>query len=164
MKNWQGVVLVKSVLQSIPIYPLSIMAAPAGVCAKMREIMRKFIWGGTDQRKKWALVSWDHLMERKEKGGLGMRDPKKLNKVLGAKLWWRWLRGGNDIWKAIWTHKYNMPNTPEEILRLEDTPKGSTIWDLARQNRDIIGKHAFWEIQGGAEANFWEERWQKNIG
>lgn len=100
MKKWQGVidklkniisnwafrtlniagrvVLVKSVLQSIPIYPLSIMAAPAGVCAKMREIMRKFMWGGIDQRKKWALVSWNHLTERKEKGGLGMRDPEKI--------------------------------------------------------------------------------------
>jgi len=31
-------VLLKSVLQSIPIYPLLIMAAPKGVCTKMKEI------------------------------------------------------------------------------------------------------------------------------
>lgn len=80
------VVLVKSVLQAIPIYPLSIMAAPLGVCAKIREIMRKFIWGGETQRKKWALVSWNHLIKRKEQGGMGLRDPEKLNRVLGAKL------------------------------------------------------------------------------
>eukprot|EP00253_Pinus_taeda_P015937 PITA_15937 len=127
LKNWQGVlaklknkvanwtfrtlniagriVLVKSVLQAIPIYPLSIMAVPQGVCTKIREILRKFIWGGSSQQKKWALVSWKHLTKRKEEGGLGLRDPDKLNKVLGAKLWWRWLRGGNDLWKQLWRHK-----------------------------------------------------------
>jgi len=67
MKNWQNIiekikkkleswsfgslniasriVLLKSVLQSIPIYALSIMAAPKEVCTKMKEIFGKFIWG-----------------------------------------------------------------------------------------------------------------------
>eukprot|EP00253_Pinus_taeda_P008746 PITA_08746 len=183
MRNWQGVldklsnkvanwsfrvlniagrvVLAKSVLQAIPIYPLSIMAAPAGVCAKIREIIRKFIWSGSDQKKKWALVSWSQLTERKEKGGLGLRDPEVLNRVLGAKLWWRWLSGGNDLWKTIWKTKYRMPNSPVEILRQQETPKGSTIWELACQNRDLIKKHTFWEIWGGSEASFWDDRWKQ---
>eukprot|EP00253_Pinus_taeda_P005533 PITA_05533 len=68
MKNWQEVIdkikrrltnwsfrslniasriiLLNSVLQSIPIYPLSIRAASKGVCTKLREIFGKFIWGG----------------------------------------------------------------------------------------------------------------------
>eukprot|EP00253_Pinus_taeda_P017343 PITA_17343 len=183
MKNWQGVldklnnkvanwafrvlniagriVLAKSVLQAIPIYPLSIMAAPLGVCAKIREIIRKFIWSGSDQKKKWALVSWSQLTERKEKGGLGLRDPENLNRVLGAKLWWRWLSGGSDLWKAIWRTKYSMPVSQVDVLKLQEIPKGSAIWELASQNRDLIGKHTFWEIQGGAEANFWDDRWQQ---
>ena len=79
MKNWQNtlekiksrlaswsfrslniasrIVLLKSVLQSIPIYPLSVMAAPKGVCTRMREIFGKFIWGGPKKQRKWALVS-----------------------------------------------------------------------------------------------------------
>eukprot|EP00253_Pinus_taeda_P022943 PITA_22943 len=131
------IVLVKSVLQAIPIYSLSIMATPKGACTKIKEIYGKFIWGGPNQQRKWALVSWKHLTKRKEEGGLGLRDPEVLNRVMGAKLWWRWMRGGNDLWKNIWTHKYNMPKTTEEILRLEETPKGSTIWNLASQNRSI---------------------------
>ena len=137
------------------------MAAPLGVCAKIREIIRTFIWGGTNQKKKWALVSWSQLTERKEQGGLGLRDPEILNRVLGAKLWWRWLRKGNDLWKAIWKTKYNMPDSNVEILRQRETPKGSTIWDLARQNRDLVEKHTFWEIRGGEEAKFWEDKWQQ---
>jgi len=92
---------------------------------------------------------------------LGLRDPDKLNKVLGAKLWWRWLRGGNDLWKQLWRHKYNMPDSTEDIYRMQETPKGSAIWDLASQNRDIVEKNVFWEIRGGGEAKFWDENWQQ---
>eukprot|EP00253_Pinus_taeda_P023921 PITA_23921 len=179
LNNWQGIleklknrvanwtfrtlniagrtVLVKSVLQAIPIYPLSIMALPQGVCTKIREILRKFILGGSSNQKKWALVSWKHLTKHKEEGGLGLRDLGKLNKILGAKLWWRWLRGGNDLWKQLWRHKYNMPDSMEAIYRMQETLKGSTIWELASQNRDIVGKNVFWEIRGGGEAKFWDE-------
>lgn len=175
MKNWQEVidkikrrlsnwafrslnitsriVLLKAVLQSIPVYTLSIRAASKGVCAKLREIFGKFIWGGPAQQRKWALVSWANLIQRKEEGGLGVRDPETLNKVLGAKLWWRWLQGGTDVWKKIWEYKYNMPEQTEEKLRIQNTPNGSSIWNLASQNRDLIKQHAFWEIQGGEKAN-----------
>eukprot|EP00253_Pinus_taeda_P007886 PITA_07886 len=137
MKNWQGVldklsnkvanwafrtlniagriVLAKFVLQAIPVYPLSIMAAPLGICTRIREIIRDFIWRGADQKKKWALVSWSQLTERKEKGGLGLRDPEILNKVLGAKIWWRWLGGAmifgkqygkkTNFWEDKWHQK-----------------------------------------------------------
>eukprot|EP00253_Pinus_taeda_P031160 PITA_31160 len=183
MKNWQGIidklsnkvanwafrtlniagriVLEKTVLQAIPVYPLSIMAAPIGICVRIREIIRNFIWRGADQKKKWALVSWCQLTERKEKGGLGLRDPETLNKVLGAKIWWRWLRGGNDLWKIIWKEKYNMPESVVEILKRKDTPRGSSVWDLARLNRDLVEKHSFWEIRGGEEAKFWEDKWHQ---
>lgn len=127
----------------------------------MREILRKFIWGGPKQQRKWALVSWKGLSKHKEEGGLGLRDPCILNQVLGAKLWWRWMRGGEDLWKRIRTQKYNMPTTIEGILRLEEVPRGSTIWDLASQNRDIIGRHAFWEIRNRSIDKFWEDAWQQ---
>ena len=53
-----------------------------------------------------------------------------------------------------------MPTTAEEIMRKEAMPKGSTIWELASQNRDIINRHAFWEIINGRTTKFWEEAWQ----
>eukprot|EP00253_Pinus_taeda_P035962 PITA_35962 len=167
MANWTfrtlniagRIVLVKSVLQAIPIYPLLIMAVPQGVCVKIREVLRKFIWGGSSNQKKWALVSWKHLIKHKEEGGLGLRDPSKLNKILGAKLWWRWLRGGNDLWKQLWRYKYNMPSSTEEMYRIQETPRGSNVWELASQNRDIVNKNIFWEIRAGEEANFWDEKW-----
>ena len=54
-----------------------------------------------------------------------------------------------------------MPTAAEEIMRKEAMPKGSTIWELASQNRDIINRHAFWEIINGRTTKFWEEAWQQ---
>lgn len=155
------IVLLKSVLLSIPIYPLSIMAAPKGVFAKMREILGKFLWGGPKQQRKSTLVSWKNVIKRKEEGGLGVRDPEILNKVLGAKLWWRWVQGGNDVWKRIWNKKYDMPNSTEGRLRVEETPRGSQTRELASRNRDIVENYVFWEIREGSSARFWEEGWQQ---
>jgi len=137
------------------------MSAPKGICNKLVEIYRKFLWGGPKQQKKWALCSWDSLTRPKEKGGLGLRDPWTLNQVLATKLRWRWIQGGPDLWKEIWTTKYHMPLTPEEILREQEMPRGSDIWNLTIQNRELIDKHIFWEIRGGQIAKFWDEAWQQ---
>lgn len=83
-----------------------------------------------------------------------MRDPEILNQALGAKLWWRWVQGGNDVWKRIWNKKYDMPDTVEERLRVEETPKGSQTWELASKNRVLIRDFAFWEIRDGSIAKF----------
>lgn len=104
--------------------------------------------------EKWALISWNSLTKIKEAGGLGVRDPLLLNQVLVTKLWWHWVKGGKDLWKEIWTQKYSMPTIAGGIMRKEEMPKGSTIWNLACQNRDIINTHAFWEVRNGRITKF----------
>ena len=71
------------------------------------------------------------------------------------------MRGGRDIWKQIWTQKYNMPKTTKDILRATEIPKGSSIWNLASQNRELINKFSFCEIRNGSIAQFSEEAWQQ---
>ena len=74
------------------------------------------MWGGAQHVRKWALISWQGLVKRKMEGGLGLRDPYILIQVMGAKLWWRWIGGGRDLWKKIWTRKYNIPERTKDIL------------------------------------------------
>eukprot|EP00253_Pinus_taeda_P018479 PITA_18479 len=52
-------------------------------------------------------------------------------------------------------------NIAVEILKRKDTPRGSSVWDLARLNRDLVEKHSFSEIRGGEEANFLEDKWHQ---
>ena len=49
-------VLVKAVLQAMPLYLFSVLSAPKVVLKQIRNIQRNFLWGSTDDRRKWALV------------------------------------------------------------------------------------------------------------
>lgn len=49
-------------------------------------------------------------------GWLGLNDSYTLNQAVGEKLWWGWPGGGRDLWKQIWTRKYNMQEITQEIL------------------------------------------------
>jgi len=46
-------------------------------------------------------------------------------------------------------------------LRSTTETKGSAIWNLARENKDLIREHSFWEIREGDKGRFCEESWQQ---
>ena len=80
---------------------------------------------------------------------------------MGAKLWWRWLQGGQDLWKTLWETKYEMPRSLSKKLKIDVVPKGSMIWNLAAGNRNLIRQHSFWEVRDGTMTLFWEDSWQQ---
>lgn len=74
---------------------LLVILAPKGILNKIREIYRKFMWNGAEEKNKWALVSWDKIFNPKSLGGLDLLDPEKMSVVCGAKLWWQWIKDVN---------------------------------------------------------------------
>eukprot|EP00253_Pinus_taeda_P014772 PITA_14772 len=82
-------VLVKSVLQTMPAYMLSALAAPKTVYKSIRNIQRSFLWNGDSKKRKWALLKCTDICKPKLAGRLGLRDPEILSKVVAAKIWWR---------------------------------------------------------------------------
>lgn len=84
--------LTQAVLQAIPIFMLVSIPTPQGIKQQIRNIQRDFLWGRGEEKKNWALVSLDKFCKPKSHGGLGLHDPETLNKVLGAKLWWQWIK------------------------------------------------------------------------
>jgi hypothetical protein len=68
-------ILLKVVLQALPIYAFSALAAPKFVLTTIKNLQRNFIWQGLNKEKKIALVSWEKLCRPKHQGGLGVRDP-----------------------------------------------------------------------------------------
>jgi hypothetical protein len=95
------IVLLKSVLQAIPTYLFSVLAAPQSVIKKIRNLQRNFLWHGHNPKKKWALVSWDKVCKPKYSGGLGLRDSGKLNSTMGERIWWIWLKTSAEIWAKL---------------------------------------------------------------
>lgn len=57
--SWAGrVVLINSVLSSLPIYFMSLFQAPVIVINKIDKIRRNFLWGSTRGRQKLVKVKW----------------------------------------------------------------------------------------------------------
>jgi hypothetical protein len=63
-------VLLNSVLNSIPVFYLSFMKMPVQVRKKVVRIQREFLWGGVKGGKKLSWVKWKLVCQAKNKGGL----------------------------------------------------------------------------------------------
>ena len=99
-------VLVKSVLQAMPVYIFSILLAPKSILREIQSIQRNFLWEGRESKAKFVLLSWEQVCRCKEIGGLGLRDPKIMGKIQGAKIWWWWCKYTQELWAKIWYIKY----------------------------------------------------------
>ena len=94
-------------------------------------------------------------------GVLGLQDPGKLNQIMGAKIWWRWMKTLDALWAQIWKNKYAPTMQSDQLIRHNVRIQGSNIWNTAWQNKDLIQKHAFWEIRDGGSVRFWQDSWQQ---
>jgi len=90
-------VLLKYVLQVIAIYLFFALADPQKVLQAIKTLQRRFLWKGHNSNSKWTLVSWDNICKPKLKGNLRLRDPYTLNEIMGAKIWWRWLKNQKEL-------------------------------------------------------------------
>ena len=101
-------------------------------------VIRKFLWqGGKVQKKKFHLVKWDTVKTSKSRGGLGIRDPEKMNKALGPKLIWRLVIGKKEWWKEVIRKKYiKIPRS--KILDNPWIGKGTSLWLLCKLSINLI--------------------------
>lgn len=136
-------VLTNAILQSIPVFMLSALPALKGFLQLFRTIQRDFLWGKGEERKKWALVAWEKIYKPKNHGGLGLDDPDILSKVLGAKLWWRWVKEPEAQWAIIWKEKYTSSWQNNDHIMMGGNIKGSHIWNKAWENRGLVQENNF---------------------
>lgn len=78
--------LISACLNNSPIYQFSVYLAPKTISDKIR---RTFFWQGGGTKRKYHLVRWVKICKSKKKGGLGIKDLKKMNLSLLTKWWWK---------------------------------------------------------------------------
>ena len=79
------IILLKLVLQAIPLYIFHVLATPRIVLKKVRAIQRNFLWSGVRGEIKWVLIKWSDICKPKNAGILGLRDPAIMNQVPSVK-------------------------------------------------------------------------------
>jgi hypothetical protein len=73
------VVLLESVLTATPLYILSLYKLSIKIKKKLDSIGCQFLWQGTSQRRKFALISWKWICMPRQLGGLGVTDLHYMN-------------------------------------------------------------------------------------
>ena len=120
--------LVKLVLQTMSACMFLVLSAPKEVIIKIWAIQRNFLWGSTKIKQKWVLVDWEIVCRPKRAGGLGLRDLEIANKVLRAKIWWRWVTHKGEPWAKFWHHKYVRGWSSRNLIRYNQDTTRSPIW------------------------------------
>ncbi|GFZ00486.1 O-methyltransferase family protein [Actinidia rufa] len=132
--------LIKSVLQGVECFWLSILPIPTGVKSKIVQLCRNFLWSGKCTVNKRPLVAWREVSLPKDEGGLGLGDSKAWNKALLTKTLWDIQAKKDTLW-VQWIHQRYMKGGSfwEYMPKHEDSPLIKQVMTL---RDEIIGTEA----------------------
>ncbi|KAJ0797670.1 putative RNA-directed DNA polymerase [Helianthus annuus] len=95
------VVLIKSVLESLPVYYFSLFKVPVMVKNKLEAMIKRFLWGGNSDANKIHWVGWDLVTRPKKCGGLGLTKLDVSNNALLLKWIWRYRMEVKSMWRKV---------------------------------------------------------------
>jgi hypothetical protein len=78
--------LVRSVIQSMLTYSISIYSWPSSLLKDLEKCNRNFIWSGDIEKSKLVTISWKKLCRPMDQGGLNLRSLISLNTASNLKL------------------------------------------------------------------------------
>nr|XP_009615408.1 uncharacterized protein LOC104108129 [Nicotiana tomentosiformis] len=145
--------LITSVLQSMPVYLLSILDPPQNILKHLHKIFARFFWSNKEEGRSRHWASWQKLCTPKEEGGLSFRSLNDVSKSLFAKLWWRF-RTAKSLWSNYMLNKY----CKKEIRTEVQFKQGSHVWKQMLNAREQLEHEILWEMKNGT-TNIWHENW-----
>ncbi|XP_060211803.1 uncharacterized protein LOC132639368 [Lycium barbarum] len=163
LQAWKGrllslggkVVLISSVLQSVPIHLLSPVKPPKCVIKEIHQMFAKFFWSNKEDVKSRHWSAWLTMCFPKEEGGLGFKSLFDVSKALCAKLWWNF-RTSISLWANYLWNKYCKNQYPQYV----QWKGGTQVWKMMLEARDSIEQEIWWETKSGT-ANVWFDNWTK---
>ena len=93
LSGWKGkmlttggrLVLINSVLSSLPMFMMSFFELPKGVLEKLDCFRSRFYWQNDQHKRKYRLVKWKIMCQPRDQGGLGIQNLEIQNKCLLSK-------------------------------------------------------------------------------
>ncbi|XP_073313562.1 uncharacterized protein [Primulina huaijiensis] len=110
--------LIRSVVQGIECFWLSILPLPSCIIDAIYSLCRKFVWP-----TKHPPIAWHTLCKPIEAGGLGLKNLKAWNKALLAKTLWNIHNKKDSLWIKWINHEYShVPNVWSWVWKKDQSP------------------------------------------
>ncbi|KAA3456322.1 reverse transcriptase [Gossypium australe] len=149
-------VFIKAVLQSIPIYALSIFFAPKGVIEDIQAKLSKTWWAGKDKGRFWTIRPWKTLHKPKGMGGLGVRDVRLFNLALLGRQVWRLTNNRDSLCFKVLSSKY-FPDG--NIFKAKKVDKASFTWSSIAAATEALKDGFGWQVRNGDMINIRADNW-----
>jgi len=147
-------VLVNSVLDSLPVYAMGALQLPQGVVDALDARRRAFLWAGEESVSgAQCLVSWTKACLPKENGGLGVRDLSLQNTCLLMKLLHRAHTATDSAWSRWLETEFGGP------LEAPESTSAGTHWASLRQLLPDYRLLTTVEVGDGRSTAFWHDCW-----
>ncbi|KAJ4755501.1 RNA-directed DNA polymerase (reverse transcriptase)-related family protein [Rhynchospora pubera] len=152
-------VLIKSVLMSLPVYAMTLEMLPKGIIKEINSLMAKFFWGKLGQDRYMAFVGWQKVCKPIEIGGLGVKDLDKFGEALFMKVVWALMADEDKIWVQICKSKY-YPTVG--FWRAKNTGGCSKMWGQVVKKREFFQNQVQWKLGNGRKVNAISQPWFPN--
>ena len=143
-------VLINSVLTSLPMFLLSFFEIPKGVRKRLDYYRSRFFWQSDQHKRKYRLTKWNLVCRPKQQGGLGILVLDIKNKCLLSK-WLYKMLNEEGVWKEILVNKYLGSKT---LSQIQAKPIDSPFWKGIMKVKDEFFQRGRFEIGNGEQIQF----------
>jgi mannosylglycoprotein endo-beta-mannosidase len=144
--------LIKSVIQSMLTYNISLYSWHVSLLKDLEKCIRNFIWSGDLDKRKLVTISWKKVCRPVAQGGLNIRSLLTLNKASNLKLSWSMINSQSS-WALL---------LKDRVFRKGRVIKHhiySSIWSGIKDELEVIYDNVVWLVGNGNNINFWLDSW-----
>ncbi|KAJ4750854.1 RNA-directed DNA polymerase (reverse transcriptase)-related family protein [Rhynchospora pubera] len=149
-------VLIKSVLMSMPVYTMSLEMIPKRITKEMNSVMAKFFWGKIGQDRYLSMIGWKKVCKPFDCGGLGVKDMQKFGEALFLKVVWSLMADDDKIWVKICKSKY-YPTI--DYWGVKNSNACSRMWRQVLKMRNFFTGQVNWQIANGRTVQDLSQPW-----
>jgi hypothetical protein len=150
-------IMIKSVLQAIPSYVMSIFRLPNTMLDEIEKMMNALWWGhGGSRNKGLNWLSWEKLYVHKNDGAMGFKDLTTFNVAMLGKQGWQLQTNSESLVSKIFKARY-YPNSTYLDAKLGHNP--SFVWRSILSAKVVVQQGAHWKIGNGFNIPIISEPW-----
>ncbi|XP_021717958.1 uncharacterized protein LOC110685744 [Chenopodium quinoa] len=151
------ITLAKSTLSTMSFYSMQTAKVPRTITENIDRKLRRFIWGGNEDKNKVHILAWDTLQKPKDQGGIGISSAKQANAAFLTKLGWRVLTKPNLLWSRVLRAKYCKGRCDVDMF--ESKKDMSNVWCGITANAKLLGEGTQIAVGNGHNTVFWDHKW-----